>query len=802
MVSETNFFRIENLKDLSSSYVLFEIVGLKEMDEDYDINVQYIIKSLSYSLKQPVTVVFKAKPFLVIRNEAQVLAKLPSEYQVRRGSVVYFKEGGQPLDLNFERYTDETKGIILRFLQFDISSELNKDSRLWQPSAGDAFFSRMSSNQYGRVSVSNGFDLRAVEMPGGGLGIAVDVTKKYIDSQPLPVRLTQQDFRRLGINKCHLMYQYGNRRYEIKAKEYSDLNITQCKFSRKSDGKMVTLLEDIREKFGATMPPEVANLPDDAAVLIYETNDGEERRVPAGLCYRVYDTEDPLVQKLHRKSIIDPFYRRRLIRIVYKNYLTKLKFGDFSLRINPQPVTVKRRKFLAPDVCFDQDRILSVRGTKGAIQTTMDRLGRKRKELLNKDNAGFYTNAEFEAQYFLVPATAYYMYANERYFLNDLGFQVNKMHSSEAAWKPVPIIYDNRNKTTPADIGFAILQALEEKVAKKSGGYAFVMLPSGVEKEKRQHDELAALVVSQFQEEYNITASIMHSQTLEECYAYKSTNTGASYYVRPEKRGLYSGYVHGVALNQVLLNNERWPFVLGTQLHADLTVGIDVKRHVAGFTFVDKFSKNILTRYDKSTNKERLSKSQVVRMLVKFITVQAKYASYLFKYLVIHRDGRLFRPEKEGILEAVRILVEKGTLPQDVSVSFVEIPKHSITPFRIFDVVRDYDIFTQSQDNGLALNPEAGSWVPINEREAFLCTTGREYNHQGSSKPLYVKTEPQGLTMENILEDIYFLSCLAYTKPDDCSRYPLTIKITDRRINTLGSEFDFEALDILKSEHF
>ncbi len=162
-----------------SSYVLFEIVGLKEMDEEYDTNVQYIIKSLSYSLKQPVTIVSKGeKPFLVIRNEEQVLAKLPPEYPVRRGSIVYFKSWGQPLNLDFENYTEETKGIILRFLQFDISTVLNRDSRLWQPGAGDAFFSR--TPLAGKVSIFNGFDLRVVEMPGGGLGVAVDVTKRYI----------------------------------------------------------------------------------------------------------------------------------------------------------------------------------------------------------------------------------------------------------------------------------------------------------------------------------------------------------------------------------------------------------------------------------------------------------------------------------------------------------------------------------------------------------------------------------------------------------------------------------------------
>lgn len=805
MITESNLFRIENLDDLSSSYVLFEIFGLKEMDEDYDTNVQYIIKSLSYSLKHPITVIFKEKkPFLVVRNEDDVLSRLPTEYSVKRGAVVDFKRCGQALDLDFENYTEETNGIILRFLQFDISTELNKNTRIWQPSSGDAFFSCIPLNTHTKIAVFNGFSVRVGEIPGGGLGIAVNVTRKYVDSEPLNVHLTQHEFRKLGINKCHLVYHYGNKRYEIRPKEYSDLNITQSKFTRKSDEKRVTLLQDIREKFGTSMPPEVANLPDDASVLIYETNDGEERKAPAGLCYRVYDTEDPLISKLHRKSIIDPFFRRRLIRIAYKKYLSNLKFGQIPLRINPNPVHLEPQKFIAPDIRFGNDAVLSVRGTEGAIQTTMDKLGRSRKDLLNRENAGFYTNAEFELQYFLVPVTAYHMYANEENFLGDLSYQVNKMHSSESPWEPMPIPYDDREKQTPADIGFAIIQAFEEKIGRsRTGGYALVMLPSGVEKEKRQHDELAALVVWHFQQEYNITTSIMHSQTLDKCYTYKSNGTHPGYYILPEAKGLYRGYLHGVALNQVLLNNERWPFVLETPLHADLTIGVDVKKNIAGFTFIDKFSKNILTKddNDRALSKERLKKGQMIKMLTKYITIQARHADFLLRRIVLHRDGRLFRPEKEGALEAMQILIQRGILPVDASLSFVEIPKHAVSSFRMFDVYKDYDVIEQSDDNGWVANPEAGSWIASNSREAFLCTTGREYRHQGSSRPLYIKTEPNGLSMEQILEDIYSLSCLAYTKPDDCSRYPLTIKITDRRINTLGSEFNFEALDILKSTY-
>lgn len=804
MYTELNIFEILNLEALSAKYLLLEIIGLKDIEDDYDTNIQYIIKSLSYSLKHPVTVIFKeGKPFLVVRDEAHITERIPKEYPCKRDVVVFFKSTNDKFDLNFKHYNSETKKIIIRFLQFDIQTELNRDIRLWQPGSGDAFFNTRPIEIHGDVAIYTGFFVRVVEKPNGkGFGIAVDITKKYVSANPLPVHLTRQEFKHLRLDKCHVMYQYGNKRYEINPEEFSDLNASQSKFQRPEDGKIVTLLEDIHEKFGPSMPPEVAQLPDDASVLIYHTNDKKERKAPAGLCYRVFDTEDPVVQKLHRKSIVNPFPRRRLIRTAFRNYMSRLRFGAIQLKINPQPIIIDKRKFIAPDVLFGNEQIVSLRNTPGAIQVSMRDLGRKRKELLTSNQAGFYTCAEFEIQYFIVPQTVYNMYGNETYFLNHLGVQVDKMHYSETGWKPVVIVYDDRSKRTSTEVGFSILHKIEEKIKKKSGGYALVMLPSNMVKDKRKHDDLAALVVSELWSDYEITASIMHSQTLEDCFEYKSYNGQSSYQIRVDARGLYAGYLRGVAINQVLLNNERWPYVLKTPLHADLTIGIDVKRNVAGFTFVDKFSKNILTRIDKSNNKERLSTSQVLRVLVGNISKQAKYIDTL-QTIVIHRDGKLHKTEKLGIEQAIQNLIEKGILPPNVSVNIVEIPKHSMTPFRIFDVAKDYDIFQVTRENGdLVLNPEIGTWVPINDHEAYLCTTGREFEHGGSSNPLYIKYSSGIMTLEQIVEDIYFLSCLAYTKPDDCSRYPITIKITDRRINTLGSEFDFEALDILKSEHF
>lgn len=797
---ETDIFPIENLGDLSANYVLFEIIGLNE-SEDYDTNIQYMVEGLSYALKHPVTSIHRDdKPFLVVRDEAEIVAKVPSEFTVKREELVYLRKVTEPFSIDFSNYSS-VREIVLRFLQFDIQTELNNLSTLWQPSSGDAFFNQDPYRTENGVAIFNGFFVRAVELPKGGLGFSLDVTKKYISEKPMKVNMTRRDFENLGQAKPHFIYQYGNKKYEFKAEQFSDLTASEFKFPRLEDGVMVNLLDDVRSKFGRSMPPEVAKLPDNASLLIYKTNTNQERRAIAGLCYQVFDTEDPRINRLHRQSILDPFFRRMFIRAAFQKYFKNIHFGSIKLKINPEPVKVIKEKFTSPDLLFGAETLLTIKpNTPDAIVVSMKDLGRTRKKLLTEK--GFYTVSTFQKQYFIVPQTVFDMYGNKDYFLSDLISQVNGMHPSEIGWNPDVIVYDNRNKKDSVAIGFEILKQVKETVKDKKGGYALVMLPSNVQRIKRQHDQLAALVVSECLSEHSLTAAIMHSETLEECFEYKKANGKNYYQVRRDLERKYKGYVFGVAINQVLLNNERWPYVLNSPLNADLTIGIDVKKQIAGFTFVDKHSKNIMTRFDKSNNRERLTSGQMVKILVPNIAMLKRNLGYPIERIVIHRDGRLFQREKDGIMQAIVALKDKGVLSASCSVSILEIPKHSMVPFRLFDVTAPFDINKERQDNGKVLNPEIGSYVMINKREAFLCTTGREFSHQGTSIPLFIKYTYGEMDFNLLLQDLYHLSCLAYTKPDDCSRFPLTIKITDRRINTLGSEFDLESLDILRSVHF
>ena len=802
MSYESNIFKIENLRDLSTSYRLLEIEGIDSESEDFDSNIQYIIRTLSFSLKHPITVIQKDKiPFLVIKDDCAIQESIPKEgLGVKRGHNVFFKDIGESFFLDFITSDPNIRQIILRFLQFDLNGEIDRNRRLWSPKSGEAFYSKTSRSGSVEIEIYNGFMPRIVDLDDAGFGISIDITKKYVDRKPLNHILHPKEFKRLKWQKRHLIYRYGQKWYEIIPHELSKLPLAKYMFDR--DGVSTSLLEDIRSLYNGTMPPYLAELPDSASVIIYRTNELKVRGAVSAMCFQTYDTSDPLIKRLHRRSIIDPFYRRRQIRIVRNNYLRKLRFGNNTLKISSQPYSPKTIRIAAPDLLFNKDTMLSTNGNPNANSiVTIDKLGYERKRLLTETDLGFYTNARFGPQYLLIPESVHNTFANEKYFVKDLKYWVNKMHKTDAGWKPIVIPYDDRNKKDPISIGIEILKKLGKEAANSiASGHALAMLPSHLERDPKMHDEAAAMVVSDCDRDYNIRTSIMHTATLKKCFNYKENGGKAIYYIHPNQKRLYRRYLIGIAINQVLLNNERWPFVLSNPLNTDLVIGIDVKRNIAGFTFVDKYSKNILPDIDRSNNKERLSAKLVSRVLTKNIHHLASKLEYPINSITIHRDGRLFQEEINGIKQAItRLTDDFGVIQDDVEVNLVEIPKNSKVPFRLFSVQGEYDILNVMEDNGLVLNPEIGTYTIINESDAYVCTTGREFTRPGTSKPLLVRYRCGKMKFEDIIQDLYYLTHLTFTKPDDCSRNPLSITMTDKRINLLGSDYDQEEAKLQKT---
>jgi argonaute-like protein implicated in RNA metabolism and viral defense len=262
-----------------------------------------------------------------------------------------------------------------------------------------------------------------------------------------------------------------------------------------------------------------------------------------------------------------------------------------------------------------------------------------------------------------------------------------------------------------------------------------------------------------------------------------------TYVSRREKQGKLRGYLRMVAINKILLNNERWPFVLTTRLHADITIGLDVKYHTAGLVVVGKNGGQINTLFKTSRQKEKLTRDQAKAYLVEIIRQEAEARTELLSTIVLQRDGRIFDTERNGANDAMAFLKERGIIAANASLTIVEIPKSSPVRLRLFDV-------SDRDGRPWVENPQIGTYCIINDTDGYLCATGRAFPKKGTVRPLHVRRIEGSLSLEQCLEDVFYLACLPWTRPDDATRYPITVKLNDRFLGEEAAEYDEEALDI------
>ena len=203
--------------------------------------------------------------------------------------------------------------------------------------------------------------------------------------------------------------------------------------------------------------------------------------------------------------------------------------------------------------------------------------------MMRDRDAGFFVNEPLDRQYLFLPQTVQDSFGTQ--YVRDLSAAAGELAQNPSAYKPVIIPYNDRGPRTFVHQGRAILEA-----ANAHGdlpGYA-VMIYSTTDQKLRQHDQLAAMVTRELAK-LDIRAAVNHSSMSRQCYEQGADRDGVPYYrVQSGSESRFRGYLRAVALNKIFLNNERWPFVLATQTNADVTIGIDVKQHTAGFTIVGK----------------------------------------------------------------------------------------------------------------------------------------------------------------------------------------------------------------------
>jgi hypothetical protein len=774
---ETNIYPILNLNELSTRYRFVDVAGLHADQAEYFQNRQALERKLSYGLKRPVLVVERGdKPYLVAPEDVTML---PSEVNLVR-TVVQLSPQTDVHALDYTRRSPEDDVIALRFLRFLVQAPLRADGRLWQPGAGRPFFERTPARAEGGIHCYVGFTVRPVVTPDGGIGLCVDVTSCYVGADALSATLTRDEFaKRWKGRNC--IYRFGDDWYEVHLHGLADRNVTGYRFLK--DNTTWSLLDYVLDHASRPLASHLANLAEDAAVVLYLDKRGNELGAPAPLCYPVFPTSSEQVARQHGRSILAPQDRRKLTQQFASRFLGSLRFGDTQLRVAGEPLRIPARIFPLPDLQFGNGVVLSARGTSGAIQAKVSDFGNRRLNLLRDRAAGFFTSAPLDRQYVLLPRSIHDSFGGR--FLEDLAAVVNDFFPQQGGYTPTLVPYDDRGKRTFVRQGLAIRAAVEQGC--RQPGYALVMVHRPVDRRERDEDQLAAMVVRELRAQWDIRAAVIHTDVPTMAYHEEHGEDGRIQYRCASDQGRrLAGYLRNVAITKILLTNQRWPFVLSTPLHADVTVGIDVKYNTAGLLVVSRNGSEIRSELRESRQKEWLLTPQMATYLGDVLRREAEARGAPLASFVVQRDGRVPPSEVEAVRQVFRRLRSDGHLTADARYGVIEIPKTSPAPLRLYYVKREPLVVR---------NPLVGAVYIVGQREAYLCTTGAPFLRQGTAHPLHVFFVDGTLPFEHCLEDLYCLTTLAWTQPEGCTRDPITTKLNDRVLAVEAGEYDVDALE-------
>lgn len=786
---ETNIYTIENLESLNCKYHIYHVRGLSPDSEDFYKNTQFLADKLGRITKSP-CVVFRTEEGAFIA-QLEGYADLPDTFDLV-GVTVKIEKEPKLKELNFNSLDSRTSIMAKKFLQFAINGHLYDYPSLWLPRAGATFYHKAPDKNFrsDKVDLYRGFALRVVTLKNGKIGICVDTKSKYIDKYPLPTHITRDEFRE-KYKGARCLYQYGTHWYEIRLEALNDLTVDEV---RHPDG--CSLFDDVHSKAGKVKLPNLIALPKNCSVLVYYTSKGEQRNVPSGLCKLTYGTEHPDVRVYHQRTIKAPSAKRQEIRFVVDRYLRDLSFGHSKVVLSQNPLVLDAKKFNIPDLEFGNSKVLSVQGSANSITSSLDDFGRRKKDLLYSNEAGLFVKKPFDRQYLILPQSIYE--SSGRKFLEDIKRELQQLNPSGNGppYSPIVIPYSDSVQKSVHNLGREIINAADRN--NLEAGFGIVMIPELPSRVLRKEDELANLVMRELRKR-GVYVTVIHTKTLEESYEHRTSDSGSeelSLVSDHKQRGVYKGYVKNVVLNKILLLNHYWPFVLKNPLNADLTIGIDVKNNMAGFTLIYKSGAEIRFFSSISDQKEQLSRAHIRSKIEEILREEREILRKKdTENITIHRQGKLFPLEKEGILDALKTVAEENIISKDYQCTFVDVRKTSGVSLRLFEIVSRL-----GAQQKIIRNPVVGTYVILSDNDGFVCNTGYPFRRKGTARPLHIIKIDGEMPLESIIQDIFYLSNLTWTKIDDCARDPLTIKMTDIRLREIAGEYDKDALKFGEEE--
>jgi hypothetical protein len=760
-----NLFEIANRHELGVTYRLLEVQNLPP-GEQYDKNMNQLVKAVRYELRQPVALVRSENVHcLAIPTDAA----LPQLQRRLMPHVVTLVPRSESYALDFANLDPRNAPIAVAFLQFALGSSLLRSQDLW--GSGRAYYYKRALNGDNRkdsVDVYPGFTWNVTTMEDGRLFLAVDTTFRYVDRYWLPERWNEKDPN--GYLRRHCLYHFGHQWYIVQLWGLTGRSVAEQQFLAEGEEQAQNVFTYTKEQWRTNPPVWVRDLDPHSPAIVYRYPGNEKERYGAlALCKLLLSTTDEETAYLHRHSILDPTARFRRITEIVTHHFQHAQLGNQAIQIMKQPLEIVRRTFPVPTQRFGKDRVLAVDGGT-PMQVTesvpLHQLGQRRLQLVLDPQAGPLDSSPFDAQYLFLPQSLH------RSINDDFMEQFQKAMlriANRPGYTMQRILYDDRKASSL----YAQVQAIKNAIAHShiDRGYALLVLPDRAKRDLHNHMKRELWPNLQFQ---CATASKIRSY-------YEWDSNKSTYLPAPDWAYKLASYVQNCAFGMMVVNR-KWLWALATPLHYDVYIGIDVLNGMAGFTFVYNNGQQIFFRNYPCKQKERLTTPQLRDVLLKHLPEDLSELHLHPRSIVIHRDGRTFTSELNGLQRAMQELKSKGILSREILVGVVDIRKTTADHLRL----------VQGESLERAHNCTVGSYYVLGNKEGIICTTGWPFRFPGTAKPLAVVIPEGDLDISQVLEDIFSLSQLVFTAPDKCARLPLTVKLADDFLEPIASKVEDE----------
>jgi hypothetical protein len=524
------------------------------------------------------------------------------------------------------------------------------------------------------------------------------------------------------------------------------------------DGKRTSVYEYYRARY-----PRLAVAPSDRAVYVQDRRGRQTLAVPASRLFPVFTTESDLIRRCSVSPQLAPAERLEVIRS-FLEMLQGIAYGDARVSLDLSPWRGPRTVFIPPRLQFGDGVIVQpFPGGSTPLVTSRDfdngvtRFGGRKIHAVDRGRPFF--NEPIPDVTLVYPESLTREHREQ--FLSILNAAVE-----QRTGRPIRVREQLAYATGQGQReGAALMRRAEQLRARDGRGVVLVVLWGGFG--PAVHGGLKAEL------------DTIPSQCVTDDKVREIAVGGDPHRLESLLRNLSLALLTEVG---------QMPWVLADALHHDLHLGVDLLHGRIGFHgLYGHGGRHVWSEFGTAVQRgrmhEQIKAPELQRRVEHFIRAVAE-ADQLRRHLALHRDGRWWESEHDGLQAALDTLLREGIVPTDFRVTVAEIRKNHL-PVRLFTHIAPS---VDSAGLGGMINPIPGCCLELDAQRAVLTTTGRPGSWDGKRRGRTASTLMIDIVdhigdaspIAHVAEDAYRLTHLNWNAPDIEIALPVTIRWADR----------------------